>query len=428
MYEFTKRFDGEAMDSSIYVATDIRGGTVQKLHVTESAFIKDRETLNTGSKQAVPLTGWISEETTGNGFNEFYDFYMQWHGRQPETKLDYQTYFYAWPEHPEYTLDGTIEIVTPDEERIRVIAKEQYNIDVTDGQLLWRRWKMKELIQNNKSLGLSADQLFKQEYPLTVIEAFQSGVGSVFTQEKIESITTKPVLTLQTGTNFIKGVDYDTIPQGEREFRDEQVRKYAEICQLGNNLEIYIPPEYGKEYIVGVDPSGGDGSDLGCVDVWQKDTLEQVAQFYGRLRPDELAEMTTKLGYYYNTAYLGVENNMMSTILFVWKSGYPQERIYVHYKEDQITKKRTRAIGWNTNSKTRELIIDEYLVLFEEGNLIINSKHTLSEMRTFVKKDNGKREHAEGKHDDALFAAFIALQMRKHSDPRVRVFANNPLR
>jgi hypothetical protein len=184
MYEFTKRFDGEPMDSSIYVATDIRGGTVQKLHVTESAFIKDRETLNTGSKQAVPLTGWISEETTGNGFNEFYDFYMQWHGRQPETKLDYQTYFYAWPEHPEYTLDGTIEIVTPDEERIRVIAKEQYNIDVTDGQLLWRRWKMKELIQNNKSLGLSADQLFKQEYPLTVIEAFQSGVGSVFTQEK----------------------------------------------------------------------------------------------------------------------------------------------------------------------------------------------------------------------------------------------------
>jgi hypothetical protein len=43
-----------------------------------------------------------------------------------------------------------------------------------------------------------------------------------------------------------------------------------------------------------------------------------------------------------------------------------------------------------------------------------------------VKKVNGKREHADGKHDDALFGAMIAVQMRKLKPQGGRVFATNP--
>jgi len=53
-YDFTHKFDGTPLDSSIYVALKLRSGTVQNLHITESAFIKDRQELNAGSKQAVP--------------------------------------------------------------------------------------------------------------------------------------------------------------------------------------------------------------------------------------------------------------------------------------------------------------------------------------------------------------------------------------
>ena len=66
MLRFVQRFDGAPLDNSIYVALKLRSGTVQRLHVTESAYIKDRQELVAGSLQAVPVTGSISEETTGN--------------------------------------------------------------------------------------------------------------------------------------------------------------------------------------------------------------------------------------------------------------------------------------------------------------------------------------------------------------------------
>ena len=72
-------------------------------------------------------------------------------------------------------------------------------------------------------------------------------------------------------------------------------------------------------------------------------------------------------------------------------------------------------------------MIDEYMIFFDEDELEINSTITLSEMRTFVKKDTGKREHANGKHDDALFGAFIAIQMRKLKRRKARTHARNPL-
>ena len=81
--------------------------------------------------------------------------------------------------------------------------------------------------------------------------------------------------------------------------------------------------------------------------------------------------------------------------------------------------RETKKLGWSTNVKTRDLMIDDYLVAFEEGSLTIHSPYSVDEMRTFVRKENGKREHATGKHDDALFAQMIALQMPGHADSSI---------
>ena len=70
MYEFTHRFDGDPLDSSIYVAMDVGWYGAAASH-NGKRLIADRQKLKASSKQAVPITGWISEETTGNGYNEF---------------------------------------------------------------------------------------------------------------------------------------------------------------------------------------------------------------------------------------------------------------------------------------------------------------------------------------------------------------------
>lgn len=375
-YRFERRFDGVELDSEIYVALKLRSSTVRWLHVTESAYIKDRQELEAGSKQAVPLDGRITEETTGNGFNAFYDAYMAARNNPEPGEFGYRAYFYPWFSNSEYTLPGEIDQHEPEERALRDSVKREYGVILTDGQLLWRRWKKRSLVMEGNLAGLTGEQLFKQEYPSTVTEAFQSGAGAVFNAEHIEQAekTAKPVLRVDKG------------------------------------LTIWVEPQLGHRYMLGSDPSDGIGADYGVIDVWDVDTLEQVAQFIGKLRPDELAEKIRDVAVAYSRAYVGVENNMLSTILFLVKI---YDNYYVTKTEDKRTKQVTEKIGWTTSSKSRDLMIDEFLIAFDEGELTINSRVTLDQMRTFVKTDNGKREHAPGKHDDALIAAMIAYQMRK---------------
>src|SRR3990167_6896180 len=363
MYEFTHRYDGDILDSSIYVATDLRGGTVQKLHITEIAYIKDYESLKTGSKQAVPLTGTISEETTGNGFGEFYDDYMDALNNPHPTDMDYKTYFFSWVENPEYTLQGIIDQLTPDEIEIKKIAKENFGVDVSNGQLLWRQWKMRELAKEKGGAGLTGSQLFKQEYPLTLSEAFQSGVGSVFDGAKVDALVASEPMPK----------DFISIKINELEIDDTSKQEMARNAHFlfSQGVWIWELPQYGVEYVIGVDPSDGEGADFSSINVWTKESTEQVCQYYGKRRPDELAELIKEIAVFYNNALVGVENNMLSTILMLSKI---YDNYYFEIREDEKTLKRTKKLGWNTNTKTRDVMIEDYNMMFEEGHLKIRSK------------------------------------------------------
>ncbi len=428
MYEFTHRFDGDPLDSSIYVAMDVRGGTVQRLHITESAWIADRQKLKASSKQAVPLTGWISEETTGNGYNEFFDDYEGARAVANPAELDYKTYFYAWVQNPEYSLPGQLSEKTKRELEIMQIAKDRYGIDITDGQLIWRQWKMRDLATKREAegMGLTGEQLFKQEYPLTIQEAFQAGAGNVFDGEKVDAIFPLPAFTQQSIEVKYRVNWQERSPQ-EKEIIEVLLTGANELLKL--NVTLWSLPDPRKQYVVGIDPSDGEGADSSAIDVWEFDQTQagkrrQVAQFYGKVRPDELAEIGVAMAKYYNKAFMGVENNMLTTILYVSKV---YDNYYFELKVDERSAKRTKKIGFNTNSMTRDLIIDNFLIAFDEDALEINSTVTIREMKTFIKnRDSKRREHANGKHDDALFAGFIAGHMIQFYPHKARVFQQKP--
>lgn len=409
-YVFSKRFDGDILDSSIYVATDVRSGTVFRLHITEAAFIKDYSRIKAGAKQAVPKNGFISEETTANGFNEFFDDFSiseEVENKGLLTDFDYKTYFYAWWENPEYTLPGTMPEILPEDQYIygnELDEKLKYNL--TDGQLLWRRWKINELRQSKSDDGITLNglQLFRQEYPGNRQEAFQSGAGNVF---DVSNHSGKAPLTMIEQMQVVE---------------DQTIREKLKVFQR-TGLKIWKLPEKDKKYVIGIDPSGGSGGDPGNIDVWELETLTQVAQLHGQFRPDILAEHAAEIGWFYNEAFIGVENNMLTCVISLSK-------IYNNYffetKFDEKIKKKKKIMGWNTNNKTRDPMIDNFVMLWEDGELVINSSITLSEMKTFVTKDNGKREHAVGKQDDALISAMIALKIKDLEPKKARVLSNKP--
>lgn len=401
-YRFEETFDGMKLDSSIYVALKIRGGTVQRLHITERAFIqgeKSRE-LEAGAKQAVPSTGIITEETTANGFNEYYDAYMEDHTNPGPMSIDYGTMFFAWHEDPQYTLTEPIGELTEEELALKASVLKEYGYELTDGQMAWYRWKQKELIksalESEDKVGLSGRQMMKQEYPSTLLEAFQSGLGQVFDSELITDY--KPAETIE-------------------------VRKSKEI--LGEEFKIFELPIPGKFYALGGDPSDGGGDPAG-ISIWSEDH-KKCAEWSGRLRPDLMARLAKEMAELYNNAYAGIENNMLTCILELSK-------IYDNYfftvKIDEKRQTRTKKMGWTTTSKSRDRMIDDFIKHFEEGSLENLSPLTLSQMQTFVRKEGGKREHASGKHDDMLFADMIALQMLNYKDKsraKKRVFVNKAL-
>ena len=75
-------------------------------------------------------------------------------------------------------------------------------------------------------------------------------------------------------------------------------------------LEIWLPPLKGKEYLVAVDPAGGGSEgDYSAAQVLELETGLQCAEFAGHVGGLELARLVTELAAEYNRAWLVVERN-----------------------------------------------------------------------------------------------------------------------
>ena len=67
-----------------------------------------------------------------------------------------------------------------------------------------------------------------------------------------------------------------------------------------------------------------------------------------------------------------------------------------------------KKVGFVTNPKTKPLMINDFVELFETNQIVINSKDLLSEMKMFQFKD-GKMEATIGFHDDLVMSFAMAI-------------------
>jgi hypothetical protein len=171
----------------------------------------------------------------------------------------------------------------------------------------------------------------------------------------------------------------------------------------------------GHSYILGIDTSEGVGNDSTGMVVLDTNTMDVVAVFEDRtVRPDQVAEMAIKISNVYNGAYIIPERNGsgLTTVLKLQELGY--NNVYRDTTIDKISNKVRDQMGWRTTSTSRDLMIDDFKELFEEGEIGLNDSGIVGQMMTFVRKENGKREHEDGKHDDLLFALMLCVQGLKY--------------
>jgi len=371
------------MDSMFYIGTAGskkfgRGDTISHLHCSEYAYWPDAKSLMAGLLQAVPKTGEVAVESTGNGLNDYYRRCT----RAAKGESAWRAHFLPWHTFPEYTLDVDDEVARKALGRPRSdLDEDSLSEQLTAGQLLWRRTKLEEMDYDIR--------LFNQEYPMTLADCFQASGESIFYRVLFKSTS-----------------DWRAYDKKTHYLRNHPVQQYT--------------------YVVGADVGAGVEKDSSCIEVICLDTMEQVFEYTNnKIAPDVFAEKIFDIATKYNTAFIVPEQNNHGLVTvkclqeLMKEFNYPRNRLY---QEEAIssTNELLRS-GFRTTSRTKPLMIGNLRKLLAT-ELTIHSDILQSELSTFVEHENGTLGAAKGCYDDTVMALACAAM----GLPRAGLFAGAP--
>lgn len=377
-----------------------RSATYHNIHASEVAFFPDAKTTMLGLLQAVPdqPNTMVVLESTANGVGDW--FHEMW--QKAEKGLnEFTPIFLPWFIQPEYER----KFFTEEEkqafiDQVNMVSRDyngnevhtyEYELmvkhELTYEQLNWRKYTIQNKCQGD-------DILFMQEYPSTAEEAFISSGRPKFnirSLRKYQGQTSDPIR-----TGYLKEET-----DGRITFMDDP-KGY---------VSIWKEPEPGLNYSIGADVAEGLASGDFSAGYVGNNEFDIVARWYGHIDPDLFGEELVKLAKYYNEAYLGVESNNhgLTTLKSISRKEY--WNIYHMKNFDKIADDFTPKMGWNTNTRTKPLMIDKLAEYVREHYLGIYDDLLISEMFTYVIEDNGKTNAQSGCHDDTVMAVAILLQL-----------------
>ena len=169
---------------------------------------------------------------------------------------------------------------------------------------------------------------------------------------------------------------------------------------------IYEYPIDGCDYVLGVDPSRGTGSDYSVVQVLkinsEKD-IDQVAIFRNNeIDPETFAGICVGISEYYNKAEMMVESNDIGELVC--------DKIFYEYDCDKLINFDKNGLGIRSTKKTKlagVLLMKKYI---ENGWLQINDMKTLYELSRFEEKNPGVWQAiGQNEHDDTVCSLWIGL-------------------
>ncbi|MEK7501118.1 MAG: hypothetical protein AAB642_03270 [Patescibacteria group bacterium] len=354
-----------------------RGLTLHCFHGSEVAFWENAKELMNAAMQAIPDNPgtMIFLESTANGLGGDGEYFYNLVQDAMAKKTDFELIFLPWCLMPEYSLQFNFnEEKTQLEATLSDYEKSiRTRYDLTLEQLNWRRWAIK-----NKCGG-DLDK-FKQEYPITIEEAFIASSSTVIPKELIE-------------------------------FQRKYIR---EPIQEVNGIIYYEHLKSNHYYSLGADPAEGIGQDDSAFTVIDKMTGREVAHFANnQIPPDLFAGKIMKAAEYFNNAIvvLEINNHGLAVLNELNRLGYMM--IFRQRYYDKVSKDFTRRVGWKTTAVTKPLMIDEFIKALREEEVGISTATTVGQMFTFVHTDEPGRHSmgAEtGQKDDRLISAILAWQ------------------
>jgi len=205
--------------------------------------------------------------------------------------------------------------------------------------------------------------------------------------------------------------------------KESSVREPMEKRGIDSNYWIWQPPNYTKNYVVSADVSRGDGTDYSAFHIIDVETLEQVAEYKGKISTQDFGNMLVNVASEYNNALLVVENNNIgwAAIQQVIDREYPnlfytsKDLQYVDVQHQMTNKyrvqERNMVPGFSTTQKTRPLIVAKLEEMFREESVMVHSQRLIDELFVFIYNGN-RAEAMTGYNDDLVMSFAIALWVR----------------
>lgn len=359
-------------------------------------------------------------ESTGCGAkgNWFHDHFQA--SRRGETT--FKSAFIAWYMRPSWRLSSEGVEFSSSTKDMAERVKRETGIVLDREQLAWYQITRRDLEAKDNL------ELFYQEYPSTIEEAFQTGLRSIFSIEVIANTRNKcdtPIAVFEVNlkTSKLRRVELKSW------LDSDDPDKYE------NKLIMWETPKGGCVYTVGVDGAYGiEGRDKSSIQVLRVGNKnwgdEQVAEWCGSLSPYELAKVAKIVGEIYRDKSLGLEALMacevnpgsptLMTQTELQRMGYIN--FYTWKRPLKANGGWSMEYGWWTTPSTRPMLTERFEEYVKKGYLKINSTLLVEEMRSFVNTHAhlGKKhaEHAAGYHDDRIMALAIALYVAHEEDMR----------
>lgn len=370
-----------------------RGATLRYVHLTEVSRMDDAKLKNqlVAIESALRPDGQMVLESTSSGMNMWFELW----NKAVNGESQYKPFFFSWLDDKklfvlDYEEDSRIyknrngrclTVGDLDDEELNLFRKmDGNNNPLAIKKLMWRRMK----IANN---GL---EKFRQEHPSSALESFVTSGNNVFDLETIQQ----------------RLIHIDNTPKVPMPKNVPDIMK-----KWKNNCTIWELPTRGSKFYSGVDTGEGIGLDNSVIEVINPDG-NQVFEFCSnRIKPYEFADLVRAVGIYYNTAHLVVEK--LSAGHTVVDKLYDSNDRYINlykYKSYDAKGKTRKKPGFETSGKSRPIIINRFVEWFDKGQVCINSKGLLNEMKSFQIDNNGKVQASSGSHDDRVLAFCMALE------------------
>lgn len=200
-------------------------------------------------------------------------------------------------------------------------------------------------------------------------------------------------------------------------YEETYIKDPLEKRGFDGNYWLWDYPNYSRDYVVVADVARGDSSDYSAFHVFDVETVEQVAEYKGKIDTKQYGAFLTSVASEWNNAMLVIENANIgwaviqevidrnyANLYYSYRDlGYVDEDIHIR-KGFDLKRKEDMVPGFTMSSRTRPLVISKLDMYMRERTPIIHSKRLIDELFVFIW--NGSRAEAQRGYNDDLVMSF----------------------